>query len=80
MRFLHAGNASAKSPEVFIKLAPAISVHLNPLPRNAWYTGSSVAKLFKVVATIQLRAASSKLSVDLVHNAEPKKFHDHKVT
>ena len=60
---------------MFTKLAPAVSVHLNPLPRNAGYTGSPVAKMFKVVATIQLRAASSKLSVDLVHNAEPKKLH-----
>ena len=43
---------------MFTKLAPAVSVHLNPLPRNAWYTGSPVAKMFKVVATIQLRAPS----------------------
>ena len=60
-----------------MKLAPAVRVHLKPLPRIAWYTGSSVEERCKVVATIQLQAASTKLSVDLVHNAEPKKFHDH---
>jgi len=74
---MRAGNASTESPEEFAKLAPAVRIELTPVPRNSWYQSNAVKKVFKIMATMRLQAGATTLWVDLVHNAKPKKGHEH---
>jgi hypothetical protein len=76
---MRAGNVSAESPEQFMQLTHTVAVELNPRPKNPWYRYKTVAKKFKIIASlaVPVQPGAAKLLVELVYNTLPDKNHEH---